>query len=153
MTDADWATDETGRESTSGYCFYFLGSLVSWSAVKQHTIALSSTEAEYYAIAHGMKEALWIRLFLSSLNFPTPKPFPLICDNQGARCLADSNSSSSRSKHIDIYYHFIRDHISSGDFSTTWISTNVNVADIMMKPLLDILFTKHRDSLGLVCIT
>jgi hypothetical protein len=153
VTDADWATDESDRKSISGYCFYFLGSLVSWSAVKQRTIALSSTEAKYYAIAHGMKEALWMRLFLSSLDFPVPKPFPLICDNQGARCLADSSSSTSRSKHIDIRYHFIRNHISSGDFSTTWIPTNVNIADIMTKPLLDILFIKHRDSLGLVRIT
>lgn len=120
VTDADWATDETDQKSISGYRFYFLGSLVSWSAVKQCTIALLSTEAEYYVIAHGMKEALWMRLFLSSIHFPVPKPFPLVCNNQGVYCLADSNSSSSHSKHINICYHFIYDHISSGDFSTTW---------------------------------
>ena len=153
LSDSDWATDEMDRKSISGYCFYFLGSLVSWSAVKQRTIALSSTEAEYYAIAHGMKEGLWMRLFLASLDFPLPKPFPLICDNQGACCLSDSAAFSSRSKHIDVRYHFIRDHVASGDFSTTWIPTNANVADIMTKPLLDILFVKHRDALGLVRIT
>jgi hypothetical protein len=152
VTDVDWATDETDRKSISGYCFYFLGSLVSWSAVKQHTIVLSSTEPEYYVIAHGMKEALWMCLFLSSLHFPVPKPFPLVCNNQGAHCIADSNTSSSCSKHIDIQYHFICDHISSGDFSTNWVPTNTNVADIMTKPLLDILFIKHCDSLGLIRI-
>ena len=72
-------------------------------------------------------------------------------DVSSMRC--NTTSSSSCSKHIDIRYHFIRDHISSGDFSTTWVSTNANVADIMTKPLLDILFVKHRNSLGLVCIT
>jgi hypothetical protein len=114
LSDSDWATDEMDRKSISGYCFYFLGSLVSWSAVKQQTIDLSSTEvateAEYYAIAHGMKEGLWMRLFLASLDFPLPKPFPLICDNQGAHCLSDS-AAFSWSKHIDVRNHFICDHV------------------------------------------
>lgn len=52
VTNADWATDKTDWKSISGYCIYFLRSLVSWSAVKQHTIVLSSTKAEYYAIAY-----------------------------------------------------------------------------------------------------
>ena len=58
VTDANWATDKTDWKSISEYCFYFLRSLISWSAIKQHTKVLSSTETEYYAIAHGMKEAL-----------------------------------------------------------------------------------------------
>jgi hypothetical protein len=66
--------------------FYFLSSLMSWSAVKQWTIALSSTEAEYYTIAHGMKEGLWMCLFLASPDFASPKPFPPVCNNQGACC-------------------------------------------------------------------
>src|ERR1700678_270640 len=56
-SDADWASDAIDRKSISGYSFYFQGSLVYWSAVKQKSIALSSTEAEYYAMAHAFKEA------------------------------------------------------------------------------------------------
>jgi hypothetical protein len=59
-SDADWASDAIDRKSISGYSFFFQGSLVSWSAVKQKAIALSSTEAEYYAMAHAFKEALWL---------------------------------------------------------------------------------------------
>ena len=66
-SDADWASDTLDQKSISGYFFYFQGSLISWSSVKQKLIALSSTEAEYYAMSHAFKEALWIRVFLGSL--------------------------------------------------------------------------------------
>ena len=119
ISDADWASDERDRKSISGYCFYFMNSLVSWSTVKQKTISLSSTEAEYYSMTHAMKEALWIRLFLTLNSFPVPRPFPILSDNQSACALANNSSITSRSKHIDIRHHFIRDHISNGTFAPT----------------------------------
>ena len=152
VSDADWASDERDRKSISGYCFYFLNSLVSWSAVKQKTISLSSTEAEYYSMTHAMKEAIWIRLFLSLNSFPIPRPFPLLSDNQSACALANNSSITSRSKHIDLRHHFIRDHISDGTFCTNWIPTSDMPADIFTKPLAAPLFLKHRTSLGLVSI-
>ncbi|KAJ3489748.1 hypothetical protein NLJ89_g11496 [Agrocybe chaxingu] len=100
-SDADWASNND-RRSISGYCFFFCGSLISWSAVKQKSIALSSTEAEYYTMTHAFREAIWIRLLFSTLGFPLPKPFPLLSDNQAALKLSASHSISSRSKHIDI---------------------------------------------------
>ena len=152
VSDADWASDETDRKSISGYCFYFLNSLVSWSAVKQKAISLSSTEAEYYSLTHAIKEALWIRLFLTLHSFPVPRPFPLLSDNQSACALANNSSITSRSKHIDIRHHFIREHISDGTFCTNWVPTSDMPADIFTKPLPFPLFTKHRTSLGLVPI-
>jgi len=65
VKDADWATDEKDHQSISGYCFYFLNSLVSWSSTKQKTVSLSSTKSKYYTLTHAMKEALWIYLFLT----------------------------------------------------------------------------------------
>jgi hypothetical protein len=148
-SDADWASDAIDRKSISGYSFYFEGSLVSWSAVKQKSIALSSTEAEYYAMTHAFKEALWIRAFLTLLKFPVPTPFPILSDNQAACSLTHSPAISARSKHIDICHHFIREHISSGSFSTTWIPTDDMPADIFMKVLPFPTFSHHRDVLGL----
>ena len=148
-SDADWASDAVDRKSISGYSFFFLGSLVSWSAVKQKSIALSSTEAEYYAMTHAFKEALWLRVFLGFLNFPIPRPFPILSDNQAACSLSNSLAISARSKHIDIRHHFIRAHVLDGSFSTTWIPTADMPADIFTKPLNSILFTRHRDVLGL----
>src|SRR5277367_5631376 len=152
VSDADWASDESDRKSISGYCFYFMNSLVSWSAVKQKTISLSSTEAEYYSMTHAIKEALWIRLFLSLLSFPIPRPFPLLSDNQSACALANNASITSRSKHFDIRHHFIRDHIADGTFCTNWIPTSDIPADIFTKPLPHPIFIKHRTSLGLIIV-
>ena len=149
-SDADWASDASNRRSISGFCFFFQGSLVSWSAVKQRTIALSSTEAEYYALTHAFKEALWLRVFLSLLNLPVPRPFSLFSDNQAAISLSSSSSISSRSKHIDIRYHFLRSHVSDGSFLITWIPSTDMPADLFTKSLPDPTFSCHRSVLGLL---
>jgi hypothetical protein len=148
-SDADWASDTIDRKSISGYAFFFQGSLVSWSAVKQKSIALSSTEAEYYAMAHTFKEALWLRSFLTFIALPIPHPFPILSDNQATCSLSNSLAISSRSKHIDIRHHFLRAHIQDGSFSTTWIPTEDMPADIFTKPLNSVLFTRHRNVLGM----
>jgi hypothetical protein len=149
-SDADWASDAGDRRSISGYCFFFRHSLVSWSAIKQQAIALSSTEAEYYALTHAFKEALWLRAFLSLLRLPVPLPFPLFSDNQAAISLSSSPSISSRSKHIDIRYHFLCAHISDRSFSTSWIPTTDMPADIFTKALPESSFVRHHSVLGLV---
>jgi hypothetical protein len=120
-SDADWASDVVDRKSISRYSFYFEGSLVSWSGVKQKSIALSSTEAEYYAMTQAFKEALWMRAFLGILRFPVPRPFPILSDSQAACSLSNSPAVSARSKHIDIRHHFIRALVQDGSFSTTRI--------------------------------
>ena len=98
-SDADWASDAIDQKSISSYLFYFNGSLVSWSAMKQKSIALSSTEAEYYAMTHTFKEALWLWVFLGLLKFPVPWPFPILSDNQVACSLSNSLAISTWSKH------------------------------------------------------
>jgi hypothetical protein len=101
-SDADWALDAVDHKSISGYSFHFQGSLVLWSSVKQKSIALSSTEAEYYAMMHAFKEALWLHVFLGLLGFPVLRPFPILSDNQATCSLSNSPAISARSKHIDI---------------------------------------------------
>lgn len=103
-SDADWALDSMDRKSISGYSFFFEGSLVSWSAVKQKSITLSSMEAEYYVMTHTFKEALCV--FLSFMKFPVPCPFPILLDNQAACSLSNSIAISAWSKHIDILSSF-----------------------------------------------
>ena len=139
--------------SISDYCFFFNGSLISWLSTKQRAIAVSSTEAEYYALTHALKEAIWMRIFCSLLKFPFTTPFPLFSDNQAALSLSTSESVSARSKHIDIKHHFICLHIKEGSFSVNWIETFEMPADIFTKPLLPFLFNKHRQSLGLILLS
>jgi hypothetical protein len=150
LTDADWATDQSDRKSVSGYLFFLFCSLVSWSTVKQKTIVLSSTESEYMAMAHAMKEVLWLWLFLSDVHLPMPHPFLILCNNVGAMDIANSDATSSHSKHIDIRYHFIREHLASSSFSTSWVPNAEMTADILTKPLALPLHTKHMVNLGLI---
>jgi Reverse transcriptase (RNA-dependent DNA polymerase) len=152
LSDADWASDEKDRKSISGYCFYFCNSLVSWSARKQRTVSTSSTESEYYALANTMKEAIWLKLFLKLTQLYIPPSFPLLCDNQSTRSIASTDAISPRTKHIDVRYHFLREHITNGSFPLHWIPTSDMVADIFTKPLSNILFQRHRESLGLLPI-
>ena len=140
LSDADWASDEKDCKSISRFCFYFLDSLVSWSSQKQRTVSTSSTESEYYALTNTIKEAISLTLFLSFTKLPSPKPFPILCDNQSTCSIANTDAISSRTKHIDVRHHFICQHINDGSFSTVWISTNNMTADILMKPLLSTLF-------------
>ena len=150
LSDADWASDEKDRKSVSGYCFYFFDSLVSWSARKQRTVSTSSTESEYYALTNTIKEGIWIKLFLSLTTLPSPSPFPILCDNQSTCTIANTDTISSRTKHIDVRHHFIRQHLTDGSFATAWIPTTEMTADILTKPLSSTLFVHHRDNLGLV---
>ena len=152
LSDADWASDEKDRKSVSGYCFYFLDCLVSWSSRKQRTVSTSSTESEYYALTNTIKEAIWMKLFLSLTSLPFPTPFPIFCDNQSTCTIANTDVISSRTKHIDVRHHFIRQHLHDGTFSTTWIPTSDMTADIFTKPLSSILFLRHRENLGLLTL-
>ena len=145
--DADWATDASDRKSVSGFLFFFQGSLISWSATKQKTVALSSTEAEYMAIAHAMREALWLRLLFHFIHLPFASPFPFFSDNVGAIDLSNSEATSACSKHIDVCYHFLQHHVSDGSFSPRWIQTGDMVADLLTKPLP--IPTHHRHCLNL----
>jgi len=151
LTNADWALDKNNWKSVSGYCFYMHRCLIFWSAQKkQKIIVSSSTKAEYYSLSYALHKVLWIHLFLTFLWLPIPTPFPLLCDNQSAIKLANSNTSSSQSKHIDVSYHFICEKIEDGIFETFWISTADMIADIFMKPLLFPVFSKHHLALGVV---
>ena len=105
LLDADWASDEKDCKSISGYCFFFLDSLVSWSSRKQRTVPTSSTESEYYALTNTVKEAIWIKLFLSLTSLLSPQPLPILCDNQSTCTIANMDIISSRTKHIDVRHH------------------------------------------------
>ena len=147
--DADWATNEQDRRSISGYAFFMFSGLVSWSSCKQKATALSSTEAEYMSITHASKEALWIRLFCRTIDLPFPRPFRFLSDNDSAISMTKANVVSNRAKHIDLRYHFIREHVSAGTFIINWIPTGDMTADILTKALTLPLHARHAASLGL----
>jgi hypothetical protein len=146
--DADWASQKH-RHSISGYSFTFGKGAVSWSSKKQHVIALSSTEAEYIAQTHAAKEALWLKSFLDEIRGKSEGPLRMNCDNQGAIALAKDNKFHSRTKHIDLRYHFIREAVEDEKINVTYIPTDQNTADILTKALAKGKFKHFVEKLGL----
>jgi hypothetical protein len=92
----------------------FLGrSLVSWASKKQNSVALSTAEAEYIAAGHCCAQLLWMRQTLRDYGYKLSK-VPLLCDNESAIHMEDNPVEHNRTKHIDIRYHFLRDHQQNG---------------------------------------
>ncbi|CAL1383495.1 unnamed protein product [Linum trigynum] len=107
-TDANMAGDVDSRKSTSGYMMTFAGAAVSWQSKLQKCVALSTTEAEYIAVTEACKEMLWLKKFLQELGIKQER-YVLYCDSQSAIHLCKNPTFHSRSKHIDVQYHWIRD--------------------------------------------
>ncbi|XP_047945657.1 secreted RxLR effector protein 161-like [Salvia hispanica] len=80
-SDADYAGSKSDRKSTSGYCTYLGGNLITWRSKKQHTVARSSAEAEYRAMAHTVTEMIGVKNLLGELGFTFKEPLPMHCDN------------------------------------------------------------------------
>ena len=134
--DADWGSDLNDRRSITGYVFTLAGGAISWQSKKQPTVALSSVEAEYMASTQATKEALWWRTFLNELGFNSSEsPIQLFSDSQGSIALAKNPEYHSRTKHIDIKHHFVREHVANRNVRFDFVGTESMVADVLTKPL------------------
>ncbi|GKA29677.1 retrovirus-related pol polyprotein from transposon TNT 1-94, partial [Tanacetum coccineum] len=132
-------------------CQILGGKLVCWSAKKQSSVAMSSAEAEYVAAAGCCAQVLWIKSQLADYDVLYDK-VPIFCDNTSAIAISNNLVLHSRTKHIDIRYHFIRDHILKGDIELHFVPTDLQLADIFTKPLAEPSFTRLVAELGMLNI-
>ncbi|KAK4254159.1 hypothetical protein QN277_020331 [Acacia crassicarpa] len=135
FTDADWAGDQDDRRSTSGYCTYVWGNLVTWRSKKQSVVARSSAEAEYRAVALGICEAIWIKRTLEDLKRCINLPINVYCDNMAAINIAHNPVQHDRTKHVEIDRHFIREKVDKGIVDLRYIPSKEQTADILTKGL------------------
>ena len=111
------------------------GGAVTWKSRRQPTVALSSTEAEYMAIAEAATEAIWLRELLDELGTAQAGTTPILEDNHGAIKISKNDYSHSRTKHIDVRYHFIRERVKASEIELVECLTRKMPADMLIKSL------------------
>lgn len=146
--DSDFA-NSPGRRSTTGYCIYLGGSLIAWNSRLQDTVATSTTEAEYIALFEATKETVWLRQLVTSMGYAQEGPTIVNEDNLSCIALSRDNTHHSRTKHINIKYHFTREKIENGVVKVQAVSSLLNVADTFTKVQPVIRFQKDFHRLGL----
>ncbi|GJW37512.1 retrovirus-related pol polyprotein from transposon TNT 1-94 [Tanacetum coccineum] len=132
--DADHAGCQDTRRNTSGSAQFLGDKLVSWSSKKQKSTAISSTKAEYIALSGCCAQILWMRSQLTDYGLKFNK-IPLYCDNKSAIALCYNNVQHSRSKHIDVRYHFIKEQVENEVVELYFVRTKYQLADIFTKAL------------------
>lgn len=131
--DADWASDVHDRKSCTGYIFLLQGGPISWRSHKQQTVALSTAEAEYMSMSSAAQEALWLQQLHEELGQEQTKPLVIFSDNQSAIKLSYSNCYLPRTRHIDIRYHFLKDHVNNLKLKFDYIKGEEMLADNLTK--------------------
>nr|GEX61442.1 retrovirus-related Pol polyprotein from transposon TNT 1-94 [Tanacetum cinerariifolium] len=134
FADADHAGCQDTHRSTSGSVQFLRERLISWSLERKKSAAISSMEAEYIALSGCCAQILWMRSQLSDYGLGFNK-IPMYCDNKSAISLCCNNVQHSRSKHIDIRYHFIKEQVENGVIELYFVNTEYQLADLFTKAL------------------
>lgn len=133
FTDSDWAGDKDDRRSISGYMLFLNGVLICWRSKSQRTVALSSSEAEFYACGEAVKEIPFVVQILLFLGIPVKLPVEVWVDNIGAIFMSENSTSSSRTQHMDTRYRFIEQLQEDGLIKLKFVPTKENIADVATK--------------------
>jgi hypothetical protein len=173
--DASFTSDVDTMKSVTGYCFKLHNGLISWQSKSQPTVALSTAEAEYYAMGSAGREAIWLSRLVAEINSmyipicisasesDVPLKFdsqsknpdvlqhvPIVqSDSMSAIAMVNNNSSCTKVKHIAKYHHWIREQVEQSMLSFVHVRGNQNLADTFTKFLPRDVFLKHRDKMGL----
>ena len=147
--DASYADCIKTRRSRTGIVMEFNGTPILWLSKKQSIVAISTMEAEYIAASFASQLTMFIRGVLKDLGFDLKGPTTLFEDNKACIDLANNPETSQRSKHIDVRFHYIRDHVRNQNIILESCPTSDMKADLLTKPLERITFEKLRNSMNM----
>lgn len=151
-TNMDWGGSVDDRKSTSGGAFFLGKCLVSWHSKKKASVSLSTAEAEYIAVVSCYTQVLWMKLSLKHFKVDFDHPISILCDNTSAINISKNLVLHSRTKHIPIKYHFLREQVSDQQVMLEYVSTKDQLVDVFSKPLPKDTFERLRQQLGVVSL-
>ena len=142
-SDSDWGGDKDNRLSVSGMALFVCGVLVAWRSKQQKSVALSSSEAELVAASEAVKEVVFVMQVLNSVDIPVETPVIVRVDNMGAIFMAENASSSVRTRHIDIKWHFTRNLTKDKVIKIIFVRTAENKSDGFTKNVATDIQERH----------
>ena len=148
-TDVNWVGSPSDRKSTSRYCSYIWGNLVTWRSKKQALVARSSAEAEFLALALGICEGICLKRLLNELKIGASDSIRIMCDNMSAIAIAKNPIHHDRTKHVEIDRHFISEKIESMMISLNYVPSRQQETNILTKALFRLNFIELSTVLGL----
>ena len=143
VADSNYGTDKLLRRSVTGGIYTMGGSIIGWTSKAQNHTTLSSSEAEYAALATAAQELVFVNNIINDIGVAV-QPGMILGDNEGALALVKNRQSGARTKHIDIRHHFIRDIWEDGALRVGHIPGDENEADICTKNVSAVLHLKLR---------
>ncbi|KAJ9545138.1 hypothetical protein OSB04_024845 [Centaurea solstitialis] len=152
LTDSDYGGCKLDRKSTSGSCQFLGDKLVSWTSTEQNCVSTSTAEAEYVAAASCCSQVLWMKTQLLDYGYKL-KRVPIYCDSESAIAITSNPVQHSKTKHIDIRYHFIKDNVEKGNIEMFFVQTDFQLADLFTKPLDEKRFNFLVSKLGMLSPT
>ncbi|KAJ9556657.1 hypothetical protein OSB04_011271 [Centaurea solstitialis] len=133
-TDADYGGCNMDRKSTSGHLQFLGNKLVSWASKKQQCVSTSTAESEYVAAASCGSQVLWMQSQLRDYGLEYKK-IPIYCDSKSAIAISANPVQHSKTKHIDIRYHFLKDNVEKENIELYFVNTEYQLADLFTKAL------------------
>nr|GEX67264.1 retrovirus-related Pol polyprotein from transposon TNT 1-94 [Tanacetum cinerariifolium] len=148
FSDADYARCKDTFKSTSGGAQFLGKKLVSWSSKKQDCTTLLTAKAEYVSLSACCAQVLWMRTQLTDYGFHYKK-IPIYCDSKSAIAISCNPVQHSRTKHIAVRYHFIKEYVEKGTIERYFVKMDYQLADLFTKALLEERFNYLVRRLGM----
>ncbi|GKD43656.1 retrovirus-related pol polyprotein from transposon TNT 1-94 [Tanacetum coccineum] len=148
-SDADHAGCHLDQKSTSGSVQFLGDKLVCWSSKKQNCVSISIAESEYVVVSGCRAQVLWMHTQLTDYGFFYDK-VPIYCDSKSVIAILCNLVQHTRTKHIDVRYHFIKDHVEKGTIELYFVGTEFQLANLFTKSLLEARFNFLVKKLGMM---